>query len=149
MTAPEYVEIEVPWRWWRAEQLAESLCRQAFGEVMAAAFETRATRDALALTLMLSGVTGETARPSRVVLGMIRDRLSAVASWRSWSQDALRRSPADDVDIRFAAASWQWLMRTRLLKGRCPTCSAGQREPVDALDVGVRGAREVVDALLW
>ncbi|MGW2849089.1 hypothetical protein [Streptomyces sp. NPDC001274] len=108
----------VPMDWMYAEYVADTMLRT--GDLMEpATLEYRAGRDALALTVFLSG-------------GAVPEALSAArldelilltaygAAWSGWVRErlgALGAHPAagGDPDLRLARAAWRWLEETELL----------------------------------
>lgn len=111
-------ELRVPMAWMYAEYVADELLRT--GDLMPpTTVEYRAGRDALALTIFLSG--GSVDSP-RVVARMEEWRsLTAYGtSWREWVCRRLGRLTAaggrrPDPDLALAGAAWRWLEETELL----------------------------------
>ncbi|MFJ1589180.1 hypothetical protein ACIOD0_02845 [Kitasatospora albolonga] len=113
--------LPVPMAWLCTEYIADELLRT--GDLMEpTTLEFRAGRDALALTIFLSGLLREPA-VSRALSEARVDELRLLtaygATWRSWvcerlAESELRARPGDP-DLALARAAWRWLEETELL----------------------------------
>ncbi|MFE7467055.1 hypothetical protein ACFU6R_23560 [Streptomyces sp. NPDC057499] len=111
----------VPMDWMYAEYVADGMLRT--GDLMEpSTLEYRAGRDALALTVFLSGGAVPDALPaSRLDELMLLTAYGA--AWCGWVRerlDALGAAPAHGAggrgpDLRLARAAWRWLEETELL----------------------------------
>src|SRR3954447_20967438 len=75
---------DVPVGWFAVEQAAEILITSAGKAMSAATFQFRATRDVLALTLLLAGFTDPIVDLPRRQLRLVRDLLSVDQRWQLW-----------------------------------------------------------------
>jgi hypothetical protein len=120
-------ELTVPMAWLYAEYIADELLRT--GDLMPpTSFEFRAGRDALALTVFLSGSTDGDApcvhSPLKDV-SRLETWLSLTAydqPWQDWVRERLAERAADAAasgvpapDLVLAEAAWRWLEETELL----------------------------------
>jgi hypothetical protein len=113
--APEGpVDVPIAWLW--AEQTAEDLIAASDGPVSPAAFEFRATRDVLALTVFLTGVAAHSTVPTRH-LAVIRERLSGTSEWLAWCTSRLDGPVISThaANLCLARKAWLWLRRSRML----------------------------------
>jgi hypothetical protein len=115
-------EPAVPMAWFCAEFIADELLRT--GDLMPpSSVEYRAGRDALALTVFLSG-TGEELSGLQMV-SRLPTWLSLTAydqGWQDWVRERLDSLTADaeasgvrSPDLALARAAWRWLEETELL----------------------------------
>ncbi|MFJ9530204.1 hypothetical protein GTX53_10660 [Streptomyces sp. SID5594] len=128
--------LPVPMAWLYTEYVADELLRT--GDLMEpTTLEFRAGRDALALTMFLSGLLGEA--PVSGTLSEARaDELRVLtaygATWRSWVCERLteseRRSGPGDPDVALARAAWRWLEETELLAADLDAIVPAPWEPV-------------------
>ncbi|MEZ7002316.1 hypothetical protein [Streptomyces sp. AD55] len=119
---PDGDELTVPMAWLYAEYIADELLRT--GDLMPpTSFEFRAGRDALALTVFLSGADGELCG-IRVVtrLGTWLDLTAYDRPWHTWVDRRLAEVGAaaptggrTAPDLALARAAWRWLRETELL----------------------------------
>ncbi|MEU3522290.1 hypothetical protein AB0E62_00170 [Streptomyces sp. NPDC038707] len=117
-------EQAVPMAWFYAEYIADELLRT--GDLMPpTSFEFRAGRDALALTVFLSGPDGELSGIR--VISQLENWLALTACdqpWRDWVRARMAErteraagsgAPCPDPDLALAADAWRWLEETELL----------------------------------
>ncbi|HEY9440785.1 MAG TPA: hypothetical protein VIS29_19520 [Streptomyces sp.] len=135
----------VPMAWMYAEYIADELLLT--GDLMEpTTLEYRAGRDALALTIYLSGVTVTEELPATRV-DELRLLTAYGAAWRRWvceRLDALERRTAppghtasgrtasgaqEDPDLLLARAAWRWLEETELLAADLDAIGAAPWEP--------------------
>src|SRR3954468_22480646 len=79
----------VPVGWFAVEHAAEILIGSTGTAMSPATFQFRATRDVLALTLLLAGITGPADGLSRPQLGLVRDLLADDQQWQAWCRTGL------------------------------------------------------------
>ncbi|MFE8005902.1 hypothetical protein [Streptomyces sp. NPDC057418] len=107
--------LMVPTAWMYAEHIADQLL--VTGDLMEPATpEYRAGREALALTLFLSGGTVAGAL-SAARVDELRLLTAYGTSWRRWvceRLDVLERPGQPDPDLAPARAAWRWLAETEL-----------------------------------
>ncbi|MFE2293742.1 hypothetical protein [Streptomyces sp. NPDC059452] len=127
--------LPVPMAWLYTEYIADELLRT--GDLMEpATLEFRAGRDALALTIFLSGLLREPP-VSRALSEARVDELRLLtaygATWRSWVCERLaesgRRAVPGDPDLALARAAWRWLEETELLAADLDAIVPVPREP--------------------
>ncbi|MEW1612790.1 MULTISPECIES: hypothetical protein [unclassified Streptomyces] len=128
--------LPVPMAWLYTEYTADELLRT--GDLMEpTTLEFRAGRDALALTIFLSGLL--TNAPAARALSPARvDELRLLtaygAVWRSWVCERLaeseRQAGPGDVDLALARAAWRWLEETELLAADLDAIVPAPWEPV-------------------
>ncbi|MBQ0826052.1 hypothetical protein [Streptomyces tagetis] len=119
---PDGDELTVPMAWLYAEYIADELLRT--GDLMPpTSFEFRAGRDALALTVFLSG-SDEDLCGIRVVtrLETWLDLTAYDQPWHTWVDRRLAEAEAATPaggrtapDLALARAAWRWLRETELL----------------------------------
>ncbi|MFE6666398.1 hypothetical protein ACFVFH_22910 [Streptomyces sp. NPDC057697] len=127
----------VPMAWMYAEYIADGMLRT--GDLMEpSTLEYRAGRDALALTVFLSGGAVPDALPA-ARLDELRLLTAYGAQWCGWvgaRLDALGPDPASgtagaDPDLVLARAAWRWLVETELLAADLDAIGAPPREAED------------------
>lgn len=128
--------LPVPMAWLCTEYVADELLRT--GDLMEpTTLEFRAGRDALALTIFLSGLLGEAPAPG-ALSGARVDELRLLtayeATWRSWVCERLaeseRQAGPGDPDAALARAAWRWLEETELLAADLDAIVPAPWEPV-------------------
>ncbi|MEW2189265.1 hypothetical protein [Streptomyces microflavus] len=128
--------LPVPMAWLYTEYTADELLRT--GDLMEpTTLEFRAGRDALALTIFLSGLLGD-APLSRALSEARVDELRLLTAygvtWRSWVCERLaeseRRAGPGDPDLALARAAWRWLEETELLAADLDAIMPAPWEPV-------------------
>ncbi|WP_411080164.1 hypothetical protein [Streptomyces sp. cmx-18-6] len=128
--------LPVPMAWLCTEYVADELLRT--GDLMEPdTLEFRAGRDALALTLFLSGRL-PAAPVSRALPEARVDELRLLtaygAAWRSWVCERLAESEVravpGDPDVALARAAWRWLEETELLAADLDAIGPAPWEPV-------------------
>lgn len=105
----------VPMAWMYAEYIADELLRT--GDLMEpSTLEYRAGRDALALTIFLSGGSVADALPA-ARLDELRLLTAYGATWCGWVRERLEAGgeAGPDPDLALARAAWRWLEETELL----------------------------------
>ncbi|MFD5190732.1 hypothetical protein ACFWMU_21725 [Streptomyces sp. NPDC058357] len=127
----------VPMAWMYAEYIADGMLRT--GDLMEpSTLEYRAGRDALALTVFLSGGAVPDALPA-ARLDELRLLTAYGAQWCGWVRerlDALGADPASgtagaEPDLALARAAWRWLEETELLAADLDAIGAPPWEAVD------------------
>ena len=144
---PDAGDTDIPIVWLSLEDAADSLIVSACGRVSNATFDYRATRDVLALSLLLNGHTW--GAPSHESLKSIRLYLTDGSQWWHWCSSNLEfvfaaLSPAETDLARNAV---RWLTGTRMLVDSIPS-SACPCSPHHGCRVGVQQARQIVDTAL-
>ncbi|MGI5182483.1 hypothetical protein ACQEVZ_40090 [Dactylosporangium sp. CA-152071] len=146
--------IEVPLAWLWAEAAAEDLIVAGEEAARRDAFEFRATRDVLAMTLFLADLDRSSADLPANCLELLRDHLAVATGWLAWCRSRLEEPQAamSTPDIRLAKDAWRWLRRGRLLAGpglNDAVCGDDAR-PIagPACRVSLGRARRVVDECL-
>ncbi|MES9590380.1 hypothetical protein ABWK57_16220 [Streptomyces sp. NPDC094045] len=127
----------VPMDWMYAEYIADEMLRT--GDLMEpSTLEYRAGRDALALTVFLSGGEVPDALPA-ARLDELRLLTAYGAQWCGWVRERLGASGADpasgtagaEPDLALARAAWRWLEETELLAADLDAIGAPPWEAVD------------------
>lgn len=146
--------LVVPMAWMCAEYVADELLRT--GDLMdPGTLEYRAGRDALALTVFLSGIRGpgHGARPpgrglpspdegaADVLPAARMDELRLLTAygpaWRAWVRERLdaREAPGPvrgaGPDVALARAAWRWLEETELLAADLDAIGPPPSDPFD------------------
>ncbi|MFE3472898.1 hypothetical protein ACFXOI_14830 [Streptomyces bacillaris] len=128
--------LPVPMAWLCTEYIADELLRT--GDLMEpTTLEFRAGRDALALTIFLSGLLGNAPVPgvlSEARVDELRLLTAYGATWRSWVCERLaeseRAAGPGHPDLALARAAWRWLEETELLAADLDAIVTTPREPV-------------------
>ena len=147
----------VPMAWLYAEYVAGGLLRP--GDLMEpGSLEYRAGRDALALTVFLSGIglwdvglfddeSDDTVPAARI--DELRLLTAHGTAWRDWVRarlDALEAAPGagpggTDPDVVLARAAWRWLEGTELLAADLDAIVPPSRNPAADEEDGAETAR--------
>lgn len=150
----ESEDVDMPMAWLWAEQTAENLIAHADGSVSPATFGFRATRDVLALTLLLTGIAHQAGGISTSQLELIRDHLSVDTRWSAWCQSRLdgTGTVTTSTDLDFARDAWHWLARSRMLpapEGADPLCAEILAvSPGAGCGIGLQEARRIITSHL-
>ncbi|MEW2071575.1 hypothetical protein [Streptomyces sp. NPDC007346] len=142
--------LPVPMAWLYTEYIADELLRT--GDLMGpTTLEFRAGREALALTIFLSGLLRQAPVPgalSEARVDELRLLTAYGATWRGWVCERLtesqRRAGPGDPDLAMARAAWRWLERTELLAADLDAIVTAPREPAAG-----GGPDREGEALVW
>ncbi|MFG3138536.1 hypothetical protein ACGFZA_20255 [Streptomyces sp. NPDC048211] len=140
----------IPMAWMYAEYIADELLRT--GDLMEpATLEYRAGRDALALTVFLSGGEVADSLPATRV-DELRLLTAYGTPWRRWvceRLDAMAAAGDADPDLALARAAWRWLESTELLAADLDAIRPPPWEPVDSAPEPEEGSGAQVWTPAW
>jgi len=144
---PDTGDTDIPIVWLSLEDAADNLILSAYGRISNATFDYRATRDVLALSLLLNGHTW--GAPSHETLKSMRPYLTDGSRWWHWCSSNLEFALAalSPAETDLARNAVRWLTGARMLIDSTPS-PACACSPHHGRRVGVRHARQIIDTAL-
>lgn len=113
---------DLPLAWWSIEQTAESIISSGNVALLPAAFEFRAARDVLGLTLLLTGppeYSSDVCGFPKSAMCHVQELLRDDEAWRAWISTGLASADIHGhfawTDLRAAHAAFRWLTRGHVL----------------------------------
>ncbi|MGW3690121.1 hypothetical protein [Streptomyces sp. NPDC005125] len=142
--------------WFHAEELAEQLMC-AGGARQHGTYQSRAAREVLALTALLSDEGPKSRDEVSTCPARLRHRIRGDALWHEWVLARLyTHRSANRVSGAHARRAWHWLTRERTVLPdelqsdtlHEPWCDRGSLQALSAWEVGLQYARMALDAAL-